>query len=66
MLKLELKNRNSIVEEPVYGSLKVPTNRRGEIIQPVDTDRIVLGICNKDLGFKLDIHHIERSHPPHW
>jgi len=43
--------------------VKVPTNRRGQIIQPVDTDSIVLGICNTDLGLKLDIHHISRSHP---
>jgi hypothetical protein len=43
--------------------VKVPTNRKGEIIQPVDTDSIVLGICNKDLGLKLDINHIGRSHP---
>jgi hypothetical protein len=43
--------------------VKVPTNRKGEIIQPVDTESIVLGICNKDLGLKLDIHHIGRSHP---
>ena len=33
------------------------------MIQPVDTDSIVLGIYNKDLGLKLDIHHIDRSHP---
>jgi hypothetical protein len=31
--------------------VKVPTNRKGEIIQPVDTDSIVLGITNfKILG----------------
>jgi len=46
-----------------FNNVKVPTNRKVEIIQPVDTDSIVLGICNKDLGFKLDIHHIGRSHP---
>ena len=43
--------------------MKVPTNRKGEIIQPVDTDSIVLGIYNKDLSLKPDIHHIGRSHP---
>lgn len=46
-----------------FNNVKVPTNRKGEIIQPVDTDSIVLGICNKDLGLKLDINHIGRSHP---
>jgi hypothetical protein len=29
----------------------------------VSTLFIVLGICNKDLGLKLDINHIGRSHP---
>jgi hypothetical protein len=43
--------------------VKVPTNRKGEIIQPVDTDSIVLGIYNKDPSLKPDIHHIGRSHP---
>ena len=43
--------------------MKVPTNRKGEIIQPVDTDSIVLGICNTDLGVKPDIHHFGRSPP---
>jgi hypothetical protein len=46
-----------------FHNVKVPTNRKGEIIQPVDTYSIVLGICNKDLGLKLDINHIGRSHP---
>ena len=43
--------------------MKVPTNRKGKIIQPVDTGSIVLGIYSKDLGLKPDIHHIGRSHP---
>jgi hypothetical protein len=38
-------------------------NHKGNIIQPVDTDGIVLKICNKDLTVPLDIHHIGRSHP---
>ena len=43
--------------------MKVSTNRKGELIQPVDTDSIVLGIYNKDLGLKPDIHQIGRSYP---
>ena len=43
--------------------MKVPTNRKGKIIQPVDTESIVMVIYNEDLGLKPDIHHIGRSHP---
>jgi hypothetical protein len=43
--------------------VKVPTNRKGWIIQPVNTESIVLGIYNKDLGLKPDIHNFGRSHP---
>jgi hypothetical protein len=38
-------------------------NHKGNIIQPVDTDGIILKICNKDLTVPLDIHDIGRSHP---
>jgi hypothetical protein len=40
-----------------------PTDQKGNIIQPVDTDGIILKICNKDLTVPLDIHDIGRSHP---
>jgi hypothetical protein len=42
---------------------RVPTDQKGNIIQPVDTDGIILKICNKDLTVPLDIHDIGRSHP---
>ena len=46
-----------------FHNVRVPTDQKGNIIQPVDTDGIVLKICNKDLNVPLDIHHIGRSHP---
>ena len=41
----------------------VYTDHKGNIIQPVDTDGIVLTNCIKDLNVPLDIHHIGRSRP---
>ena len=46
-----------------FHNVRVPTDHKGNIIQPVDTDGIVLQICNKDLTVPLDIHHRGRSHP---
>jgi hypothetical protein len=46
-----------------FHNVRVPTDHKGNIIQPVDTDSIVLKICNKNLTVPLDIHHIGRSHP---
>jgi hypothetical protein len=43
--------------------VRVPTDQKGNIIQPVDTDGTVLKIDNNDLNVPLDIHHIGRSHP---
>ena len=41
----------------------VYTDHKDNIIQPVDTDGIVLTNCIKDLNVPLDIHHIGRSRP---
>jgi hypothetical protein len=38
-------------------------DQKGNIIQPVDTDGIVLKRCNKYLNVPLDIQHIDRSRP---
>ena len=46
-----------------FHNVRVPTDQKGSIIQPVDTDGIVLKNCNKDLNVPLDIHHIGRSRP---
>lgn len=46
-----------------FHNVRVPTDQKGNIIHSVDTDGIVLKICNKDLNMTLYIHHIGISHP---
>ena len=46
-----------------FNNGRVPTNSNGDIIQPIDTDSIVLQICKNQLGVKLSLNDIGRSHP---
>lgn len=46
-----------------FNNVRVPTNSNGDIIQPIDTDSIVLQICKNQLGVKLSLNDIGRSHP---
>lgn len=46
-----------------FHNVPAPTNVNGDIIQPIDTDSLVLGICNDILKLKLDLNDIGRSHP---
>jgi hypothetical protein len=38
-----------------FNNVRVPTNSNGDIIQPIDTDSIVLQICKNQLGVKLNL-----------
>ena len=62
-MRLEEQEQYSRRTSLRFHNVRVPTDQKGNIIQPVDTDGIVLKICNKDLTVPLDIHHIGRSHP---
>ena len=46
-----------------FNNVKAPTNDRGEIRRPIDTDALVLNICNTKLGLPLNTKDIGRSHP---
>ncbi|KAK6190486.1 hypothetical protein SNE40_002348 [Patella caerulea] len=46
-----------------FNNVKVPVDANGYIVKPVDTDSIIQEICDKQLGVKLDIREISRSHP---
>jgi hypothetical protein len=46
-----------------FNNVKAPTNDRGEIRRPIDTDALVLKICNTKLGLQLNTKDIGRSHP---
>ena len=62
-MRLEEQEQYSRRTSLRFHNVRVPTDQKGNIIQPVDTDGIILKICNKDLTVPLDIHHIGRSHP---
>ncbi|CAC5422940.1 unnamed protein product [Mytilus coruscus] len=46
-----------------FHNVPVPTDDNGAILTPIDTDDLVLRICNKKLQVKLNIFDIGRSHP---
>ena len=46
-----------------FNNVKVPTNGNNVVKTPTDTDSLVLGICKNQLGVKLTITDIGRSHP---
>ena len=62
-MRLEEQEQYSRRTSIRFHNVRVRTDQKGNISQPVDTDGIVLKICNKDLTVPLDIHHIGRSHP---
>ena len=48
-MRLEEQEQYSRRTSLRFHNVRVPTDRKGNIIQPVDTDGIILKICNKDL-----------------
>ena len=62
-MRLEEQEQYSRRTSLRFHNVRVPTDQKGNIIQSVDTDGIILKICNKDLTVPLDIHDIGRSHP---
>ncbi|CAG2192714.1 unnamed protein product [Mytilus edulis] len=67
----EAQNKSRIEEQEQYSrrtslrfhNVPVPTDDNGAVITPIDTDDLVLRICNKKLKVKLNIIDIGRSHP---
>ncbi|CAC5363659.1 unnamed protein product [Mytilus coruscus] len=46
-----------------FHNVPAPTDDNGDIIKPINTDALVLGICNKNLNLNLNTRDIGRSHP---
>lgn len=44
-----------------FHNVSAPTDDRGDIIKPIDTDSLILDICHKHLKLKLDTRDIGRS-----
>jgi hypothetical protein len=45
-----------------FHNIKVQVDQRGKIIHPVDTDDLVLQVCNTKLGLDISKTDIGRSH----
>ena len=46
-----------------FNNVKVPSNGNNVVKTPIDTDSLVLDICKNQLGVKLNLTDIGRSHP---
>jgi hypothetical protein len=45
-----------------FHNIQVPVDERGRIVHPVDTDQLILQVCNTKLGLDININDIGRSH----
>ena len=43
-------------------NIKVPVDERGNVKHPVNTDELILNVCNDKLGLDINLHDIGRSH----
>jgi len=46
-----------------FNSVKLPTKPNGQIIKPINSDQLVLDICNNELGLDLQLQDLGRTHP---
>ncbi|CAC5418074.1 unnamed protein product [Mytilus coruscus] len=46
-----------------FNNIKIPTNGNGRIIKPINTDFLVLQICNEQLGLDINLKDLSRTHP---
>ena len=45
-----------------FHNIKVPVDERGNVKHPVNTDELILNVCNDKLGLDINLHDIGRSH----
>ena len=45
-----------------FHNIKVPVDERGNVKHPVNTDELILNVCNDKLGIDINLHDIGRSH----
>ena len=61
--KLEEQEQYSRRTSLRFSNVRVPTNGKNVVKTPIDTDSLFLGICKNQLGVKLNLTDIGRSHP---
>ena len=45
-----------------FHNIKVPVDETGNVKHPVNTDELILNVCNDKLGLDINLHDIGRSH----
>ena len=45
-----------------FHNIKVPVDERRNVKHPVNTDELILNVCNDKLGLDINLHDIGRSH----
>jgi predicted RNase H-like nuclease (RuvC/YqgF family) len=45
-----------------FNSVKLPTKPNGQIIKPINSDQLVLDICNNELGLDLQLQDLGRTY----
>ena len=61
-LRIESQEQYSRRTSLRFHNIKVPVNQKNEIIHPVNTDELVLKVCNEKLGLNISLNDIGRSH----
>jgi uncharacterized protein YoxC len=60
--RIESQEQHSRRTSLRFHNIQVPVDERGRIVQPVDTDKLILQVCNTKLGLDININDIGRSH----
>jgi uncharacterized protein YoxC len=60
--RIESQEQHSRRTSLRFHNIQVPVDERGIIVQPVDTDKLILEVCNTKLGLDININDIGRPH----
>ena len=61
-IRIESQEQHSRKTSLRFHNIQVPVDERGRIVHPVDTDQLILQVCNTKLGLDININDIGRSH----
>jgi hypothetical protein len=61
-IRIESQEQYSRTTSLRFYNIQVPVDERGRIVHPVDTDQLILQVCNTKLGLDININDIGRSH----
>ena len=61
-IRIESQEQHSRRTSLRFHNIQVPVDERGKIVQPIDTDKLILQVCNTKLGLDINTNDIGRSH----